>query len=849
MSDQQLALHSAGAAERIYERLVLGSPALVLGLTLLITLFFAWHSPSFQLDASADSLILENDQSLQYYRSVRSRYGSDDSLYVTYSPEGDLFDEAVLADLKTLRDKLAALENIKAVTSMLDVPLIESPPTTLTEISEQTNTIENGRGDIELARKEFTTSTLYRNLIMSPDARTTAMQVDFVDDDRYYELLDERDRLRTLEYEGTLDGAGKAALEAAEIAFYDYSKAVLDRQSEDIVAVRAILDEHRDNATIYLGGVPMIAADSIDFIRYDLVNFGTGVLAFLVVLLAVAFRRLRWVMLPMLTCSVSVVIMTGLLGLLNWPVTVVSSNFISLMLIITLSLTIHLIVRYREVRSADPEMAQYDLVKETLRSKFSSCFYTALTTIVAFGSLLFSGIRPVIDFGWMMAIGISIAFVLAFTLFPAVLVMLRPGEESEDNDFTTGITGMFASIIERFGKPTMAMFAVVLLLSFVGITRLSVENSFIDYFKEDTEIYQGMHLIDNTMGGTTPLEIIIDAPKEEEFEDDFEDEDDSFLADLFDDIKDDIGITTTSYWFNEVNLEEAEAIHDYLDGLSQTGKVISIVTAVRMLETLNEGETVDDFFLSIIHKRLPEDIKTTLFDPYMSADGNQLRFSIRVFESDPNLRRDELITGIREHLTTEMGLAEEQVAISGMVVLYNNMLQSLFQSQIMTLGVVFFCIMIMFMISFRSIKLALIAIIPNIFASAQVLGIMGWLNIPLDIMTITIAAIVIGIAVDNTIHFVHRFSEEIAVDGDYWATVERCHGSIGMAMYYTAITVTLGFMILVMSNFVPTIYFGLLTGFSMLIALVADMMLLPLLLVLFKPYDRRIVSEGNIIDA
>jgi predicted RND superfamily exporter protein len=443
----------------------------------------------------------------------------------------------------------------------------------------------------------------------------------------------------------------------------------------------------------------------------------------------------------------------------------------------------------------------------------------------------------VIDFGWMMAIGISIAFVLAFTLFPSTLMMLRPSKEVPDNDITAAITSFFARTIKRYSNTTLIVFALVVVMSVIGITRLSVENRFIDYFKDDTEIYQGMSLIDKSLGGTTPLDVILDAPVEPEQEViASESEEDEFLADLLDDLEENVGITSTSYWFNEVQLREVEQIHDYIDSLPETGKVISIITAIRMLETLNEGETVDDFFLSVLYKRLPDEVRQALIDPYMSEDGDQLRFSIRVFESDPNLKREELIDKIEHYLTEDIGLEQEQVKVSGMLVLYNNMLQSLFKSQIMTLGVVFLAIMIMFIFSFRNIKVALIAIIPNIVAAAQVLGIMGWLNISLDIMTITIAAIVIGIAVDDTIHYVHRFGEEITKDHDYWAAVKRCHNSIGRAMYYTTVTITLGFMILVLSNFIPTIYFGLLTGFSMMVALVADMMLLPILLVMFKPY-------------
>ena len=297
----------------------------------------------------------------------------------------------------------------------------------------------------------------------------------------------------------------------------------------------------------------------------------------------------------------------------------------------------------------------------------------------------------------------------------------------------------------------------------------------------------------------------------------------------------DAGITGTSFWFNSFGLNDAAVIHDYLDSLPETGKVLSVVTTIRMLESLNEGKPIDDFFLSILYKKLPEDIKQSLLAPYLSEDGNQLRFGIRVFESDPSLKREELIRKIRRYLVEETGLAEEQVHVTGMLVLYNNMLQSLFHSQIITLGAVFIAIMLMFIISFRSLGMALIAIIPNIVAAAQVLGLMGWLGISLDIMTITIAAIVIGIAVDNTIHYVHRFTREFSKDRDYWATVERCHNSIGRAMYYTAITIMLGFTILSLSSFVPTIYFGLLTGFSMLVALLADLTLLPLLIVTLKP--------------
>ena len=824
---------------RSYDALVLQRPAIILLLVAMAAVFFGLHTPDFKLDASADSLVLENDQALRYYRAVRARYGSDDNLIVTYTPHGDLFSDAVLDDIRTLRQALSSLERVESVVSLLDVPLISSPPITLAEMSRAIRTLDTQGTDRTLARQEFVTSPLYRNLLISPDGKTTALQVNLRRDETYHQLLERRNQLRVKRLDNTLSAEEDAALAAVSREFDAYSASLLDQQDADIAAVRAILDRHRDDADLYLGGVPMIVADSIDLIRHDLVIFGIGVLAFIILLLAIAFRKLRWVILPMLTCMITGLLMIGWLGLVDWPVTVVSSNFISLLLIITLSLTIHLIVRYRELHAERPTAGQLELVRATVRTKVGPCFYTALTTIVAFGSLLFSGIRPVIDFGWMMAVGIALAFVLAFTLFPAILMFLKPGTPARLRDITGAITRFFARLIRRFGNPVLAAFALVMVLSVIGITLLSVENRFIDYFKDDTEIYRGMELIDRTLGGTTPLDVIIDAPPEPAAGEADNSEEysaaDTFLDDLFMEAGGDAGITGESYWFNTYMLADVAAIHDYLDELPETGKVLSIVTATRMLESLNDGKPIDDFFLSILFKKLPEDVKSTLFDPYLSEDGDQIRFGIRVFESDPDLQREVLIQKIRRHLIDNMRVGADQVHVSGMLVLYNNMLQSLFRSQIMTLGVVFFAIMLMFMVSFRSLKMAAIAIIPNILAALQVLGLMGWLGISLDIMTITIAAIVIGIAVDNTIHYVHRFTEEFPRDKDYWATVGRCHNSIGRAMYYTAVTITLGFLILALSNFVPTIYFGLLTGFSMVVALLADLTLLPLLLVLLKP--------------
>ena len=825
----------------LYNTHILKKPIITIFITLVITIFFASYTANFKLDASADSLVLEHDQALKYYRSIKARYGSDDFLIITYTPlNADLFSTAILADIKKLRDNLSTLDRAESVTTILDVPLTQSPPVTLGELSDGIRTLETPGMDIAMARKEFLASPLYYNLLISPDAKTTALQVDLKRDPKYHQLLNERNNLREKQLQQHLTSDEIKQLNQVSKEFKTYSYILQDQEKKLIINVRSLMDQHRDKAKLYLGGVPMIVADSIAFIQHDLETFGIGVILFIIIILAIAFKKPRWVILPMITCLLSSVIMIGLLSLLNWRATVVSSNFISILLIITLSLVIHLIVRYRELHAGNDQLSQFELVTETVRSKFLPSFYTAITTIVAFGSLLISNIRPVIDFGWMMVMGITIAFILTYTFFPAVLLLLKPGKQPQLNDITGAITSAIASFIQRFNTPIIIFYLLLFATSIFGISKLTVENRFIDYYKEHTEIYQGMELIDKKLGGTTPLDIIIDAPASFLEEDnEFTDEEllDEFELLLEDDSE--AGITSTSYWFNYNKMRQIKAIHEYIDALPETGKVLSIYSSVSMLEKLKNNQDLDDFFLSLVYKRVPEDIKDTLIKPYLSDDGNQIRFSTRIFESEKSFLRDQFLKDTQQQLTEKLRSDKSQVHLTGMVTLYNNMLQSLYTSQIQTIGVVFLAIMIMFIVLFRSFWLAFLLIIPNIIAPGAILGLMGLMNIPLDIMTITIAAICTGIGVDDTIHYVHRYKEEFIKDHDYWATIKRCHTSIGRAMYYTTLTITLGFSILTLSNFIPMIYFGVLTGFAMMIALLADLTLLPLLIAIFKPLSTK----------
>ncbi len=819
---------SSSPTARLYSQLVFGKPVLVIASLLLVVAFFAYHAQNFRLDASADSLLLENDPDLEFSREINVRYGSRDSVIVAYTTHGELFDRAELAKLAQLREELLAIEQVESVDSILNVPIFGDTP--LTGISEDYLTLLDEEVDFDAAREEIMTSPVFRNALLSPDGETAGMQVGFKIDETARGLITRRTELRNLEASGEISPEQQAELLSIEEEYAEYSVLAGDRQHQTIAEIRDILDRYRDGAQIYLGGAPMIADDLVTFVEGDLNNFSIAVVLLIIVALGLIFRRLRWVAIPLICCAVAGTIMVGLLGLMDWRVTVVSSNFISLLLIITISLTVHLTVRYRELRAKRHYSDHDKLLRHSVVSMFRPCLYTALTTAVAFGSLLVSGILPIITFGWMMMMGVVTAMVVAFTLFPSIMSMLKKDEAEYSSNLKLNLTGMLASVTDKLKINVLVIYTLVLAFSVIGLGKLRVENSFIDYFRESTEIYQGMRLFDDKLGGTLSFDVIVDleagAAAVDGFADDFDDGYDDGFGDSGND---------DAYWFTAPKMEQIKAIHEYLDNDSQTGKVLSFGAIVQLAEKLNGNETIDGFLWAILYNRIPETLKDTVLTPFISIDDNQARFNVRVIESAPDLNRNELLQRIEAGVEEEFGFTDEQVLLTGILVMYNNVLQSLFQSQILTLGVVMLAIMLMFLTLFRSLAVAILCIIPNAIAAAFVLGIMGWLNIPLDIMTITIAAISVGIGVDNTIHYMHRFKREFPRLGNYRETMYFCHNSIGRAMYFTSMTIVAGFSILALSNFIPTIVFGLLTSLAMLVALTGSLTLLPQLLITFKP--------------
>ncbi|QKQ24448.1 MMPL family transporter [Candidatus Ruthia endofausta] len=787
----------------VFFNFVLKKALLGLTLLLLVAVFFIAQIPDFQLDASSDSLVLEGDKNLSYYQSIKKNYGSDDYLVISYQVEDNLLAPTQLNHLKKFRQDLAKINQVKSVTTILDVPLFRSPPLSLIDLTGESISIDNGNANLALANDEFKNSPLYANNLVSKDGKTTAVLVALRDNQKFKELRESRDKMRIQRANNKLSDDQQLKLKIIEKQILKNATAQSKLQAQTIAQIRTTISRYSDKAHLFLGGLPMITTDIVAYISSDLIIFSLAVIGLMSLILAIIFKSIRWVIMPIGISIVSALIMTGVLAYLGWKVTVISSNFFSLLLVMTLSVVIHLVVRYREIAQLNPELDSNQLIKDTLSQMFKPCLFTTLTTFVAFGSLLISGIRPVIDFGWMMSIGVTIALILSFLAFPMIMSLL-PKAKIEKHKTELSVTTSLAKFVEKFGHHLLVVLIIFVIGAGFGVSKLSVENRFIDYFKKDTEINQGLTLIDKKLGGTIPLEII------------------------FDDLAED-------YWFDEDLRDEIHEVHQYLDSLQETGKVLSIDTLMQLLTQANNNEALNGFFLNIIRFQLPESAKTQVLYPYLSEDNGQLRIVIRIRETNKELKRGELIDKIQRHISTNLGFKPDSFHLSGMLILYNNMLQSLFESQIETIAVVFVMIFIMFLFIFKSISLSILALIPNTLPSLFILGIMGLLNIPLDLMTITISAIAIGIGVDNAIHYIHRFKDEFKKDKDYMATMYRSHASIGLAMFYTSITVTMGFLILALSNFIPSIYFGVFTAIAMLSALLANLTLLPKLILMVKP--------------
>lgn len=801
----------------------------------ILTGIFGYYARDLSIDASAETLLLENDQDLKLTREVHGRYISPDYLVISFSPKASLLDDATLKTIQSLKNDLLQIEGVESVTSLLDVPLLQSPPQKVQDVVSNVRTIATSDINKSMVQEELTTSPLYAANLVSRDFKTTAVVVNLKDDARYTELLGKRNEWLMLSQERALTAEETRAFESVKAEFKAYRDSSRESTHQLIVNVREALKPYQPTGELFLGGVMMIADDMIHFVKDDIAIYGGAILVIMLLVLWVIFRQMRFVVLPIVVSFVAVVVTTGINALLGLEVTVISSNYVAMQLITTLSLVIHLIVCYREEYALYPNASQQELLEITLGRMSVPSVFVILTSVAGFGSLMTCDILPIIDLGNMMNIGVTVSLIAAYLLFPAMMMLLKkePPVLTFDHLFTLNQT--FARIVEHHGKIIITVVIGLFVFSGYGVTHLVVENSFINYFKKGTEIYKGMDKIDNNLGGTTPLEVVVKFPKTAE-----ETTSNSSAATPMDSFEAEFNAMDdkAQYWFTAQKMETILKVHDYLLSLPEVGHVSSLGTLSKVGRILKDGKDFDGVELALLYNQLPEKDKRLLISPFVNIEHNEARFVIRVVDSNPNLHRNELLERIQTELHTKVGLEVENYKLVGMMVLYNNMLQSLFSSQISTLGFALLSLGGMFLFLFRSFKIATVAMIVNMVPVSVIFGIMGIFDIPLDMMSITIASIALGITVDNTIHYYYRFREELARDGDYVASMHRAHGTIAFGMFYYSLATIIGFLVLVTSNFIPTLIFGLLTVLVLLVAIVSDLLFSPFLVLFFKPFGK-----------
>jgi predicted RND superfamily exporter protein len=813
-----------------YEILVLDHPRKLLAFLGALVLLAAFQIPQLFIETSSDTLVLEGDYDLQYYQEVRKRYPDREFLIISYLPKkGNILEPNNIRNMTALVDELKLLEGVYSVNSILDVPLLEAArDITGSEGRSAFPTLRQGNLNMDAVADEFRNSPLYGGLISNKNLSAAAIQLLLLENKAYQDAFARRETLRREQRMSRLSAAKTTDLERVERIYKQEAMKYQAERNILVKDVRDILERYRSDTDIFLGGVPMITVDMVRFVRSDLVIFALPAGIIILFMLLVIFRDWRWALVPLLCCAMVSLFTMGLLIWIDWTMNIVSANYLLLLFIITLAVNVHLIVCYRELHALSPKADHRALIAKVMRRMITPCSYMVMTTIVSFVSLYFSQVRPVIDFGMMMALTCFILLTWSFLVFPSALVLLsQPKPILSLLDYDKSYTRYYARTVDKLGVGIVWVYILAVAIGIYGISQLKVESRFIDYFAKDTEIYQGMETIDKDLGGTIPFEILLTQSAEK---DDI-DEDDDF------DFGDDGG-AQVSPWLSNRGLKIIKQVHDYMESLPASGKVLSLGVLYDIMEGYL-GRPPDDVELAVFTSNLPEDVRSVLLDAYLSGGGTETRIALRVKETSRDLERGVYIQKVHDDLQEMLGMLDvppENIQMTGLLVLYNNLLQSLYKSQVLTLGVVMSVIFLMFMLLFRSAIVAALAVLPNLLAALLILGVMGLIGLPLDMVTVVIAALVVGIGVDDTVHYVWRFKREFAVTGNYAKAMHICHGSVGRAISYTSLVIVLGLILTVLSNFTPTIRFGLLTSLAMVLALMGTMLVLPQVFKMIQPF-------------
>ena len=745
-----------------FQSILINKNFVLVFLVAISVIFFSWVD-KFRFDASSETLVLEDDMSYELYEKINDKFSSSEFLVVALIDQ-NIFSTNNLNNLRNLESKLEQVVNVSNVISILDAPLFEQPKLSLVKSATNDKYLLLDDLNLNSAKQELIESPLFNQLIINNLGTAVAMQINLNDAENY------------------------------EVTVND---------------IRNILQEDT-NFESYLAGPAMIVSDTITYIKNDVMTFGLITFLMFFILLNIFFRDFWSAFVIMSNASLVIYITICLLGFFDWPISIVSSNFLTLLFISSVAVSVHMVVKIKEGKTKKLSNA------ESLAKIFIPCFYTALTTMVGFLSLLLSNIQPVIDFGKMMAVGVVINLLISFIFIPALIGLRGLSGLSEFSISKIYYKYFYSNskiLFRKFGVPLIFLLVPIFIYLSSG---LKVENKFIDYFDKSTEIHKGMKFIDEELGGTTPIDIVFTLPKEEIFID----EDDLFFSE---------GSETSQYWWRQKNMRLLKNIQSDLNQIPELGKDLSIVNGVLLAEKLNDFIEMGDLELAFVkNSLLTNDKAKDVLSSYISPDDRSARMTFRIIDSYENINRNDLLIRIDDYLANKLKGTNVEYQLSGLGVLYNNLLQSLFGSQIASLAFVFGAIFLMLLILFRSLLTSLIVIFIPLVAVGFVLSFMSILSIPLDIMTITIASISVGMSVDYAIHIAWRFLEEQKISQSN-AEINTIYSS-GQAVLITAITVIVGFLVFIFSNFNPTVLFGLLSAVAIFVSAALALRLIPIFL-------------------
>jgi hypothetical protein len=747
--------------------------------------------PRLDVDAGTNVLLNEDDPDLAYYNITRAEWGYDEYAIVCarradwFTPESQQLLTDFTAAIKS------GVPHVKSVATIQTVPLLRQKP----PILGLPNPAFLGRPglDLEKARREILEHTQARGNLISGDGKDLSLLV----------VLDVPAEVLRLDPEwsraqGLKDRARLAAIKKE----YEAALAALkERRTAMVRALRRVAAEWspRMDEPLRLSGLPVISVNLVEHVTADLKTFGAASFAFFVLAFWAVYRRARWTLLPIVTCLLPVALVVGGAAAAGQKITVITSNAPVLLFVLMLPYTVYFVERYRERRAEHPGESNLDTGADSASRIWAPCLYSCTTTMAGFASLLTSGISPVRSFGLVMALGMAVGLAGVFLFLPSASKPLRPLETAGAGPAAGphGAVKLLERLVLKAPGFVVVLSALILGAAAWGAARLRVETKFIDYFRTGSEVYRGLEYIDTRMGGTTPLEIVLTSGE-------------------------------PGFFRTEEGLRAIAAAAAGLDAVPEAANVRSLRTL------MDEGrKAIPGMKVEQMNALLKGFKMEGLIREFVNADFTVARVIVRFRETAPTLHRNNILRDLRKRLEERPELRGLQARPTGIFLLYANMLNSLIRSQKDTFLMVLGAIYVMLVLLFRAPLLSLVILVPQVLPVFACLGTMGWTGIPLDLVTVMIASVAMGVGIDAAIQYTVRYRLELAAaGGDRRAAVTRSHATIGRAIWIATSIVVAGFAILSFSKFVPTVTFGLFTALAMLMGQFAALTLLPSLFLL-----------------